>query len=430
MKKIISLILAMSLFLPSISGQVNDTLYELAIWKGFAQTTVSYTWDDNTAKQLSDALPLYDRYDFKVTFFPITSTNPNWIGLKQAQRNGHEIGSHTITHTALNTLSDTAQETEQKNSQAEINTQLMNKKCLTLAYPYCAIGNRSITSNYYMSARGCNGQVEASTPADFLNVGSIICGAQGPVNTSAQFNTTVNNATAANGWVVFLLHGINNDGGYSPVDSTELSKHLEYMNANKGKFWICTYGAAVRYIRERDASGVQELTNTDSIITFSLTHTLDTAIYNIPLTLKRKVPQGWKTFLVYQNGKVIPATLTNENGTDYMIFDVIPNSGNVKIRNTTTSTGIEKNEEMFSFTVYPNPFQICTTIQFVLEHATEVSLELVDGSGKKVRIVPSECYPAGLHEIFLNSDGLNGSVFYCVLCMNGKVSIKKIIYKG
>lgn len=429
MKKNSPFILMISLLHSSIHGQVNDTVYKVATWKGFAQAAVSYTWDDNTAKQLSDALPLYDRYDFKATFFPITSTNPNWSGLKKAQSNGHEIGSHTLTHTALNTLSDTAQETEQKNSRAEINAQLMNKKCLTLAYPYCAIGNRSITSNYYMSARGCNGQVEKSTPADFLNVGSIICGAQGAVNTAAQFNTTVNNATVTNGWVVFLLHGINNDGGYSPVDSVELSKHLEYMNANKNKFWVSTYGATVRYIRERDAVVAQELANTDSLIIFSLSHNLDTTIYNIPLTLKRSVPHGWNTFLVYQHGKVIPATIKNENGTNYMIFDVIPSSGNVWIRNTTTSTGVEKNEEMLSFTVYPNPFHICTTIQFVLEHAAKVSLELLDGSGKKVRIIPSECYSAGLNEISLNSDGLNGNVFYCVLRVNGKVAIRKIIYK-
>jgi oligosaccharide reducing-end xylanase len=276
MKKIITnLTFCITVFYYSATAQVVDPPYEVATWSGFSQSAVSYTWDDNTSKQLSAAMPLYDQYNFKMTFFIITSLNPDWNALKTAQQNGHEIASHTVTHTGLNTLSDADQEKEQKNSQLEINTQLSNKNCVILAYPYCAAGNYNITNTYYMSARGCSGQIEKKTPADFLNVSSIICGTQGSVNTTDQFNAKVNSAISSNGWVIFLLHGINNDGGYSPVDSSELRKHLEYMNVNRDKFWVSTFGNVVRYIRERDAAVVHEMVSSDSLITFSVTHALD-----------------------------------------------------------------------------------------------------------------------------------------------------------
>jgi peptidoglycan/xylan/chitin deacetylase (PgdA/CDA1 family) len=414
-------------FYHSAKAQVVDPPYEVAAWKGFAQAAASYTWDDNTAKQLSDALPLYDQYNFKITFFTIVSLNPNWNGLKLAQQHGHEIASHTMTHTNLSTLSDVDQEQEQKNSQLEINIQLGNKNCVTLAYPYCATGNKNITSNYYMSARGCSGQIENKTPVDFLNVNSIICGLQGAVSTAEQFNSKVSAAAGSNGWVVFLLHGVNNDGGYSPVDSSELHKHLEYMHSSADRFWVDTYGNVVRYIRERDAAVVHEVTNTDSLITFSVTHALDSALYNLPLTLKRPVPDGWTTFTVSQNGAVLPAKLVYENGQTYMIINVIPNNGNVIIRNMKIISGIVANALVSAFTVYPNPFSADINIAFVLGKKAVVSMDLLDESGRKVKTIVTGLYTAGLHEVALDTSGLNGNVFYCVLYVDGLAGIKKII---
>jgi hypothetical protein len=410
-----------------MQAQVVGPAYEIATWKGFSQSAVSYTWDDNTAKQLSDALPLYDQYNFKISFFTIVSLNPDWNALKLAQKNGHEVASHTITHTNLSTLSDIDQEKEQKNSQLEINTQMGNKNCVTLAYPFCATGNKNITANYYMSARGCSGQIENKTPADFLNISSIICGIQGAVSTAEQFNSQVNSAIASNGWVVFLLHGINNDGGYSPVDSSELHKHLEYIHSSGDKFWVNTYGNVVRYIRERNAAIVQETANTDSLVTFSVTHPLDSALYNFPLTIKRSVPDSWTTFTVSQNGTVLPTKLVYENGKAYAIMDIVPNAGNVYIRNTKIISGIAVHTFVSSFVVYPNPVHTLANIQFVLKKTATVSLEILNESGEKIQTLATGSFTAGLHEITWDASLVNGTVFYCALYINGQVDIQRIL---
>ena len=408
-----------------LNAQTVDSLYEIATWKGFTQSAVSYTWDDNTPKQLSDALPLFDKFDFKVTFFIITSLNPNWNGLKQARKGGHEIASHTVTHTALNTLSDADQEVELNNSQKEINTQMGNTECITLAYPFCIASNPGITSSHYISARGCNGQIEQKTPSDLLNIASIICGAQGAVKTTQEFNQTVNNSANINGWSVFLLHGINNDGGFSSTDSAELSKHLEYMNNNRDKFWIATCGNVVRYIRERNAASVHELSNTDSLITFSVKHPLDSLIYNFPLTVKRTVPANWGPFTVHQNGKELPVRVVTKNSKHYFIIDVVPNSGNVLIKQSAT-TGISFLTMVSSFTVFPNPFALAATIRFELNHQAQIKIELLDENGKKVKTIQTGLYDSGAHEVLLNGSDLRGKLFYCALSINGQQLIRKI----
>lgn len=427
MKRIIVCCIAfVSLIHCSLKAQTQDTLYKIATWKGFAQSAVSYTWDDNTAKQLTDALPLFDRYGFNVTFFVITNNNPDWTGFKNAQMKGHEVASHTLTHTSLATLADSLQEKEQKNSQTEINNQLANKQCLTLAYPYCASGNKSITQKYYISARGCSGQIENKTPADFLNVSSIICGTQGSVSAALDFNSRVNQAVSIEGWAVFLLHGINNDGGYSPVDSLELKQHLEYMSHNRDKFWIATYGNVVRYIRERDGSVVIESAHTDSLITFSVTHQLDTSIYNFPLTIKRPFPDGWQYVSVSQGGKPVDITLTEENGKKYMHMNIVPNAGNILIKRETIS-GMTDYSLCSSVEIYPNPVKNSSTVQFELKKTALISVELFDVSGKQIWKKLPESYATGKHKISVDANNLQGT-FFIVLSVDGKRETRKIVF--
>jgi oligosaccharide reducing-end xylanase len=412
-----------------LHAQSNDTLYRIATWKRFAKAAVSYTWDDNTAKQLTDALPLFDRYGFNVTFFVITSASPNWIGLKQAQSKGHEVASHTITHTALNTLPDTTQERELLESRSTINAQMMNSKCITLAYPFCASGNRSITEKYYISARGCDGQIEHKTPSDFMNVSSIICGTQGAVETAQEFNSRVDLATATNGWAVFLLHGINNDGGYSPVDSAELSHHLDFMNNNRNSYWIDTYGTIVRYIQERDAAVAHEWSSTDSLIVFSITHALDTAVYDLALTLQRAVPNNWEKFSVWQDGKILNATVTEENGGKYMVLEVMPNKGNISIRRE-KATGMDEDALTSSFIVYPNPVSTSATIRWKLKEKTSVSITLLDASGRIIWHLAEANYGAGSHEVMMDAVHLKDGNYYCVLHANGRSMTRTMVVSG
>jgi peptidoglycan/xylan/chitin deacetylase (PgdA/CDA1 family) len=306
-----------------------DAPYEVGTWPGFRQAAVSYTFDDGCSNQFAIALPMFNEFGFKMTLFTVTSWSPNWAALQTAADQGHEVASHTVTHPTLSNLTLANQTAELKNSQDDINGHIKGHKCLTLAYPYCAPSDLATTTQYYIAARHCQGAIEPSTPKDFYQISSIICGSSGSVKTTANFSSKFDSTAASKGWCVLLIHGIDDDGGYSPLESTVLHQSLEYLSARPSTFWVATFLDAVRYIRERNDVSVKESSNQSASITLQVTDTLDDAIYNYPVTLRRPLPEGWPAARVSQNGHTAAASIVTVNSVKYAVFDVVPDAGHV-----------------------------------------------------------------------------------------------------
>ncbi len=304
--------------------------YEIGTWRGFRAAAISYTFDDGCSNQFSVAVPMFDAKGFKLTLFTVISRMfPGWPKLQSAAANGHEIASHTMTHTRLNTLSDEQQIRELKDSRDAINANIPGQKCITLAYPNCLAGKDSLTLQYYAAARTCSGQLIPGTPVNWMNLSSFVCGSLGSVKTIQDFNAKADSAAASKAWCVYLLHGIDADGGYSPVTTSTLQGSLDYLSANRDKFWVDTFGNVVRYIMERNAASVAETTVTTSNITVHVTHTLDDSIFNYPITLRRPLPLDWPAATVTQNNKSVVSQLGRVNSTNFVMFDVVPNGGEV-----------------------------------------------------------------------------------------------------
>ncbi|RZK52922.1 MAG: hypothetical protein EOO59_13055, partial [Hymenobacter sp.] len=255
-----ALALGAVLSLPAALRAQTTSPYEVATWRGFKTAAVTYTLDDNTGNQLPVAIPLFDQYGFKTTLFTVTNWGPNYAGLRTASANGHEVTSHTVTHPSLGTLTVAQQVAELQNSQATIKANVPTARCETVAYPNCSLGDVPTIQASYIAGRICSGQIMPATPPDFYNLSSIITGTTGSVQTAADFNARVAAAKTAKGWCVFLTHGINGDGGYSPTQSTELAAHLAYMNTNSADFWVGTFADVVKYIKERNAATLTETT--------------------------------------------------------------------------------------------------------------------------------------------------------------------------
>jgi oligosaccharide reducing-end xylanase len=272
---------------------------------------------------------MFNEFGYKLTLFTVTGWGPNWTNLRNAASAGHEVASHTVTHPHLSGMTIEQQTTELVNSQNSINTNVTSQKCITLAYPYCEPGNQALTAQHYIAARHCQGYIEGNTPGNFYQISSLICGNQGSVKTTADFNTRFESTATSKGWCVFLIHGIDNDGGYSPLPSTTLRASLEYLDARKSKFWVSTFGNIVRYVRERKAVSVQESSNRGTCITLQVTDTLDNAIYNYPITIRRPLPQSWSSANVSQNGQAVNACIVEVDSIKYVMFDVVPDGGDV-----------------------------------------------------------------------------------------------------
>ncbi len=314
------------------AGTVNLP-YQIGTWEGFRPAAVTYTFDDDLPNQYAKAVPYFNSKGFKLTLFTVTTWLPggSWSPVQTAASFGHEIASHTVTHPDLSTSTAAVVSNEVINSQTTINANVPGQNCLTLAYPYCnPPADKSIVSAHYIAARGCSGQLVPSTPPDFMNISSFVCGTMG-LSQISDLNAKVDAAAAANEWCVFLIHAIDNDNGYSPLSSPVLFAHLNYVSANPDKFWVETFGHVVRYIRERNAASVAEISVSASSITVQVTDGLDDAIYNYPITLRRPLPANWPGAAVLQNNQAVASRVVNLNSTNYLMFDVVPDSGTVLI---------------------------------------------------------------------------------------------------
>jgi hypothetical protein len=238
-----------------------------------------------------------------------------------------------------------------------INTNISNASCLTIAYPNCNVGDKATLEKYYLAGRICSGSIEPKTPNDFYRISSIIAGSEGAVKTAEDFNNKVSSAKSSKGWCVFLMHGIDNDGGFSPLASSELESHLEYMHTNMDDFWVATFKHVVQYIKERDALSLSETAITSDSLRLTATDNLDDAIYNVPVTVRRLLPSTWVDARVYVNKERITSSISTVEGKQYIAFDVIPDQGEVYLSNPDKrETGLKDIRENPFLKVGPNPF--------------------------------------------------------------------------
>lgn len=313
----------------SAFSQKTESPYEVGTWPNFRPAAVCFTFDDGCPNQYVVALPMFDKYGFKLTMFTVTNWSPRWDTLALESAKGHEIASHTVTHPFLDSLTIAKQTEELQNSQEAINAHVKDARCVTIAYPYCIPSDKEVCGKFYIAARGCSGQIESSTPKDFMNISSILCGSLGHLKTVQDFQKITDSTATLNGLVVFLLHGIDNDGGYSPITTANLQGTLDYMKSNQNKFWVSTFGNIVKYIKERDNISFKELSSNKSKITFTATHNLDNSIYNFPVTVRRKLPAGWNSAKVKQNSKSLNLQYVYGRNVKYVMFDVVPNGSEI-----------------------------------------------------------------------------------------------------
>ncbi|MGI4740315.1 MAG: polysaccharide deacetylase family protein [Janthinobacterium lividum] len=346
----------------ALQAQVNSA-YEVATWRQFKQAAITYTLDDNTSKQLPVAIPLFDQYNFKTTLFTVTNWMPNWVGLRAASLDGHEVASHTVTHPSLGTLTVAQQMVELQQSQATIKANVPTAACETVAYPNCVLGDIPTLQQYYLAGRICSGAIVPSTPTDFWNISSIITGNTGSVQLAADFNAKVQQAKTAKGWCVFLTHAIDNDAGYSPTQSTELAAHLAYVNTNIADFWVATFAEVVKYIKERNAVSVTETTVSADELSLVVADNLPDAAYNVPLTLRRQLPAAWPAASVAQGATPLTSTITTVGGVRYLVFDAVPDKGTIRLAKAGVVTSVANAAASPDTHLWPNPFTDTITLE-------------------------------------------------------------------
>ena len=297
--------------------------YEVAPWYDFKPSAITYSFDDGTYNQIGKAVPLLDKYNFKASFNLITSWDQEWAQYKLAAKNGHEISSHTVTHPNLREIDIETQLTELKDSKKLIE-KMIGQECVTLVYPYCVSGDYELAKKLYISGRACSGQLISHNPNDMFELSSIGIGNESSYETAKDLNKWVDKAYKQKKWVVFLIHGIDHDGGYSTFDSFELELHFKYVSKNIEKFWVATFRDVSKYILEANSLVIKEINNEGGIITIDVSCEYSTTVTKLdhPVTVSRAIDSSCKNPTILKESDKNEIKIRVEE--DKIIFDVIP----------------------------------------------------------------------------------------------------------
>lgn len=305
----------------SIQAQESSLPY-ITTWQGNRQAAVCYTFDDACPNQFKTAIPILDRYKAPATFFVSQAFNPDWNVLTAISRNGHEIASHTQTHC---NLTDEVAETEYAQSNRLIESKTGNK-VYTLAYPFCNAPSDSITARYYLGARICSGQIEKSTPDNFMRISSIVVGKESGFTTGESLVRLFRNTLQQNGCCILLIHEIDNGPGYSPLSSQALEESLEYIH-NNPVFWVTTFKDYICYAKEKEAAQIKEIERSEKQISLTVTDNLPDSVYKTPVTVSYPLPEDWSDASINCRKKAIESRTEGNR----ILFDIIPDSGIVTI---------------------------------------------------------------------------------------------------
>ena len=141
------------------------------------------------------------------------------------------------------------------------------------------------------------------------------------------------------GWYITMCHGIyEEEGGDSTFAKAE--PVFQYMSKlqNEGKIWVTTFGDAIRYVRERqnttvsyrEEGGVYKLTLTMAEKTADHL-SLDPKIFNHPLTVKVRVPDGYDGAYYLAGGDAKFAAAFEEDGRSYAYINARPSGEEIEI---------------------------------------------------------------------------------------------------
>jgi peptidoglycan/xylan/chitin deacetylase (PgdA/CDA1 family) len=254
-----------------------------------------------------------------------------WDAVKKYAAQGHEFASHTVTHPKVAVLDEPNLLYELEKSKEEIRNKLGEKYTFSAECPYGTEDERAMSYAYNIYPALRNRMPEPFlgelNRASKVQPGTIdkeyVQWQRGAVTTTPLplMKSWIDTVEAHNNnWLVLVFHGVNGIG-WEALRDTLLMQYFTYIKAHEKKSWIATFGDVAKYMRERMNATVNGRMMNNNKIVIELTHTLDTSMYNLPLTLRTKIPSSWKKVSVKQGNHVQHVNVKNGE----VIYELNPN---------------------------------------------------------------------------------------------------------
>jgi peptidoglycan/xylan/chitin deacetylase (PgdA/CDA1 family) len=344
--KIRLLIRALVFFFGGLCAAQTTAPLTVAPWPGDRAAVISLTFDDAMATHLDNVGPILKKHGLHGTFFVSTGSEAWRKRIREWQQlasEGHEIGGHTVKHPCLlERIEPHAQDYTPQMMEAEIRDgaetilrDIRGTHGLTFAYtcgnlsfgpPADQARNAALYQRYvaeHFFAARLYGWVGTVAPEEL----SVLTVPDLGFTAGQDFRGLLAMADPAlrnHRWGVFTFHGVG--GEWLSVTSDALDELARFLAAHP-EYWTATFGDVVRYIQESQALKIQPAEYTARAAQFALNWPLDPRIFNLPLTLKWQLPDGWNSCQVFGDEKPLAATAEGKA----MLFDVPAQTRTVRV---------------------------------------------------------------------------------------------------
>lgn len=417
------LIITFNLNAQKIFTNKSDIFYQIAPLYDFKQSVVNLTFDDGFDIQFTVGIPMLKKRNLPATFYVITDRVDS-VAKSVIFHNltkDFEIGSHTVTHPNLIKIGNDEAIKELVNSKLYLEQYFGVNAGLTMSYPWGLydISIEKIVKNNYLAARSTAEGYNSIFTADRFALKMQSFNDKTKASTA---NSWIDFAIKNQLWLVEMLHGINNIG-FSPIDSSVLAEHLDYIKNVDDKIWCSTVCNVIKYIDESKNAKIECEVCNDTVFKIRVNDFMDDSIYNQPLSLKIKVPDNWDSIWI-SNATQVKTEYYNTN--KFILFNALPDNQLITIKPGLVSD-VEINHGIRLVYLSSNPF--FDNIRLTLEafDQCDVDIALYDMNGRSV-IHQKEKNLQGLIDLFFDTSGIGKGIYILRLNSNdGYLIIKKLI---
>lgn len=272
---------------------------------------VSFTFDDNYQSCFSRVAPMFENYGYKATFFVIPNQvkETQWTDWKKLSDKGFEIGNHSLNHLRLIDLKESNQLEKEINEAYYIIESKIGKRPFSFAHPGHAT-NESVDRVVFQKHRATR-----VTPVGFCNWWGVVTG-----STEEMLAKNVRDALNDHQWLVIAAHGV--EEGWEPITSSFLEKCLKKVGSERQRIWVDHFGNLAKYKIERQNTSIISSESNGRLNIF-LESSLDTSVFNYPLTIVIDCPQ-------YKKSPITPIAGTTIADSKYigdkLLLKVLPKS--------------------------------------------------------------------------------------------------------
>ena len=270
----------------------------------------------------------------EVIFHNNVEDTTTWEQYRSYAADGHEIASHTVTHPRLAVLDESNMLYELEQSKDDIEKFLGKEYTFSAECPYGTENERVMeyAMEVYPALRNRMPEPymeelnRASDKSPTASEKEYVQWQRGPLTNVGMdvMKGWVDTLLGKdNIWLVLVFHGINGIG-WEPKTDEELDEYFSYMQKHEDSLWIAPFAEVTKYIRERKSSEVS-VTGDNNEVRVKVTTSLDSADYDIPLTLITELPSDWTNVSIRDSsGNNIPFNFRKETDRQFIQYNIRP----------------------------------------------------------------------------------------------------------